>query len=99
MSIAVSLLLKATVVIVAAAAAYAALRPRSSAATRHLLCTLAFASLLALPIVALVGPTWHLAIPSFAAPDVIATDRIQAPIGSVAASLVDDAAPAAQIPS
>ncbi len=85
MSMAVSLLVKASIVMMAAAAVYVLLRPRSSAATRHLLCTMTFVSLLALPMFALIGPTWRIAIPSLATPRVVETASIPLPLETVEA--------------
>ena len=59
-----SLLIKASVLVATTAAVYAVLRRRGSAATRHLLCTVALVGLLALPLLSAVGPTWTIAIRS-----------------------------------
>jgi beta-lactamase regulating signal transducer with metallopeptidase domain len=59
-----SLLIKASVLVATAAGVYAVLRRTGSAATRHLLCTVALVGLLALPLLSAVGPTWTIAIPS-----------------------------------
>src|SRR5262245_3330406 len=60
-----SLLLKSSIVIGVMAAVYAVLRPRSSAATRHLVCALTFVSLLVLPLLTMFGPSWKIAVPPF----------------------------------
>jgi beta-lactamase regulating signal transducer with metallopeptidase domain len=63
---AASLLIKASVVVAMTAGVCAVLRHRSSAATRHLLCTLMLVSVLTLPLLSVVGPSWRIAIPSIA---------------------------------
>jgi beta-lactamase regulating signal transducer with metallopeptidase domain len=68
-----SLLIKASVLVATTAGVYAVLRRRSSAATRHLLCTVTLVSLLALPLLSAVGPTWSIAIPSEVATAAVAT--------------------------
>lgn len=60
--IAVSILLKATALIALAAAIQAVLHRRTSAATRHLLWTIAVAGLLALPVLSLTLPRWSIEI-------------------------------------
>lgn len=76
MSALAALLIKSSVVVAAAAVAYAILRRRGSAATRHLLCTVTLASLLALPFLAKTAPTWSIAIPA------TALARVEAVTGS-----------------
>jgi beta-lactamase regulating signal transducer with metallopeptidase domain len=63
LTLTVSILLKASLLLAAAAVAQAILRRRTSAATRHLLWTLAVASLLLLPALAVVLPAWTLPVP------------------------------------
>ena len=69
-----SLLLKSSIVIGMIAGVSPVLKRGSSAATRHLVCTLTFVSLLALPLLSIFGPTWRIAIPSFAAARVVRID-------------------------
>src|SRR4030095_11775086 len=57
----VSLLVKASALVATTAGVYAVLRRTGSAATRHLLCTVALVGLLALPLLSAVGPTWTIA--------------------------------------
>ena len=66
MSTVAALLIKASLVVAVTAGLCTILRHRSSAATRHLFCTLTLVSLLALPFLSVVGPTWSIAIPSSA---------------------------------
>jgi beta-lactamase regulating signal transducer with metallopeptidase domain len=70
---AASLLIKASVLVATSAGVYAVLRRTGSAATRHLLCTVALVGLLALPLLSAVGPTWAITIPSGPAISAVAT--------------------------
>ena len=59
----IDLVTKATLLLAAAALADLALRPRASAAARHLVWSLAIGALLALPIASSALPAWHVRIP------------------------------------
>ena len=63
MPTAVWVIVKVSVLMVAAAIAHALLRRPTSAATRHLVWTLAIAGLLLLPMLSAVLPAWRVAVP------------------------------------
>ena len=71
--VAFGVIAKASLLLVVAAIVQAVLPRRTSAATRHLVWTLAMASLLVLPMLALALPSWAVVIhtPSAAAPPVV----------------------------
>ena len=96
MNVALSLLAKASVVMGLWGVAYVLLRRRSAAA-RHLVSTMAFVSLLVLPVFAWIGPTWRIAIPASAASPMVesAASAVSVEPAIQAGPLVD-AAPAAR---
>lgn len=79
MPLPIVIVIKATALLAAAALFDALLRPRGSAAARHLVWTLAVAALLALPIASLALPEWTIRLP-------IAQTVDAAPVASVGAS-------------
>ena len=58
MSAAALLVVKVTLLLAAAGCVVALLRRRTSAATRHLIWSLAFAGTLVLPMVSIAAPVW-----------------------------------------
>lgn len=96
MNVAVSLLAKASVVMGLWGVAYVLLR-RRSAATRHLVSTMAFVSLLVLPVFAWIGPTWRIAIPASAASPMVESAAAAVSVEpAIQAGPLVDAAPAAR---
>jgi beta-lactamase regulating signal transducer with metallopeptidase domain len=89
-----SLLIKASLVVAAAAVVYAILWRRTSAATRHLLCTVTLGSLLGLPVLATIGPTWSIAIPSMMSARVDPGNGLPASSGQTTVPVDDAADPA-----
>lgn len=92
---------RASVLLALAVIAQALIRRRSSAATRHLVWTLAIVSLLLLPAVALLLPTWEVLVPIAAAPSPASSlssspapsasplpSSVSAPIGEQAAARI-----------
>jgi beta-lactamase regulating signal transducer with metallopeptidase domain len=93
----VSLLIKASFVVAVAAGVYAILWRKGSAATRHLLCTVTLGSLLGLPVLATIGPTWSIAISSTASARDDSGTVLLASAGQTTARVDDAAEPAASM--
>jgi beta-lactamase regulating signal transducer with metallopeptidase domain len=89
---AASLLIKVSFVVAATSCVYALFRRNGSAATRHLLCTVTLASLLALPFLATIEPAWTIAIPSISSAPVVDTGNVSFASSDQAAARVDDVA-------
>jgi beta-lactamase regulating signal transducer with metallopeptidase domain len=75
--VALALVVKATALLAIAAVAQLVVFRRASAATRHLVWTIALGSVLLLPVVSLVGPAWTFEIP--AAPEAVAATPAATP--------------------
>lgn len=80
---------RASVLLALAVIAQALIRRRSSAATRHLVWTLAIVSLLLLPAVALLLPTWEVPVPIAQASSLPPSPSSAASTGEPAAAATD----------
>jgi beta-lactamase regulating signal transducer with metallopeptidase domain len=69
------LVLKVTLILAIARLLLAAM-PRASAATRHLVATAALIAIIALPLLSVVVPSWHLASPEPASPQAQLKERL-----------------------
>lgn len=101
-SAAVALIVKASIVLGAAALVQGALRSRASAATRHLIWTLASAGLLLLPLLSMSVPTWLVVIgtapiAAAPAPNVDRTAEPAARVSAEASPIAAQAPPASQV--
>lgn len=83
----VPLFVKMSLVLVAAAATDALLRRRASAAIRHLLWTLALASMLLLPLASALVPAWNVAVPI--TPTKMYADELASPPDPAVPAIVD----------